>query len=404
MNIGDKTLRARSVYIHLPFCKSICPYCDFASYANKSAEMKAAYLAALKTEIRAVGDLLGNIFCNGGAESASKFTIDTVFFGGGTPSIHSASEIEGILSVLKEYLVFSDDAEITLEANPGTVDLEKLQAFKDIGINRLSIGAQTFNQGILSKLARGHTVEETFEIIDLIKKVNFKSWSFDLIYGLPHQSLDDWKSTLELALEKGSPHLSAYALSIEPITPFGSIYGSSEHPDLAGEEALAEMYEVCNQMLKEKGLNRYEVSNWAKDSHESRHNLCYWKADEYLAFGLSAHGYLRGYRFAHRRDIEEYIRLFTQPVDIIQKALGTGTIYEDYKFIGKKEALEEEIMLGLRLSTGLEKRNEILNLLNREKINTLISEGFILEYPDRFTLSEKGYFLSNGVISYILAG
>ncbi len=404
MNIGEKALKARSVYIHLPFCKSICPYCDFASYANKSAEMKATYLAALKTEIRAVGELLGNIFCNGGAESASEFTIDTVFFGGGTPSIHSAKEIEEILNALKEYVIFSDDAEITLEANPGTVDLEKLQAFKDIGINRLSIGAQTFNQDILSKLARGHTVEETFEIIDLIKKVNFKSWSFDLIYGLPHQSLDDWKSTLELALEKGSPHLSAYALSIEPITPFGSIYGSSEHPDLAGEEALAEMYEVCNQMLKERGLNRYEVSNWAKGGHESRHNLCYWKADEYLAFGLSAHGYLRGYRFAHTRDIEEYIRLFTQPVDIIQKALRTGTIYEDYKFIGKKEALEEEIMLGLRLSSGLEKRNEILSLLNREKINTLISEGFILEYPDRFSLSEKGYFLSNGVISYILAG
>jgi oxygen-independent coproporphyrinogen-3 oxidase len=404
MNIGEKALKARSVYIHLPFCKSICPYCDFASYANKSAEMKATYLAALKTEIRAVGELLGNIFCNGGAESASKFTIDTVFFGGGTPSIHSAKEIEEILNALKEYVIFSDDAEITLEANPGTVDLEKLQAFKDIGINRLSIGAQTFNQDILSKLARGHTVEETFEIIDLIKKVNFKSWSFDLIYGLPHQSLDDWKSTLELALEKGSPHLSAYALSIEPITPFGSIYGSSEHPDLAGEEALAEMYEVCNQMLKERGLNRYEVSNWAKGGHESRHNLCYWKADEYLAFGLSAHGYLRGYRFAHTRDIEEYIRLFTQPVDIIQKALRTGTIYEDYKFIGKKEALEEEIMLGLRLSSGLEKRNEILSLLNREKINTLINEGFILEYPDRFSLSEKGYFLSNGVISYILAG
>jgi oxygen-independent coproporphyrinogen-3 oxidase len=208
--------------------------------------MKAAYLAALKTEIRAVGELLRSTFQGAAVEATNKFTIDTVFFGGGTPSIHSASEIEEILNVLKEYVVFSDDVEITLEANPGTVDLEKLQAFKDIGINRLSIGAQTFNQDILSKLARGHTVEETFEIIDLIKKVNFKSWSFDLIYGLPHQSLDDWKSTLELALEKGSPHLSAYALSIEPITPFGSIYGSSEHPDLAGEEALAEMYEVCN--------------------------------------------------------------------------------------------------------------------------------------------------------------
>lgn len=404
MNIGEKALKARSVYIHLPFCKSICPYCDFASYANKSTEVKAAYLAALKTEIRAVGDLLQSIFHCGAVEAINKFPIDTVFFGGGTPSIHSAKEIEEILNALKEYVIFNDDVEITLEANPGTVDLEKLQAFKDIGINRLSIGAQTFNQDILSKLARGHTVEETFEIIDLIKKVNFKSWSFDLIYGLPHQSLDDWKSTLKLALERGSPHLSAYALSVEPITPFGSIYGSSEHPDLAGEEALAEMYEVCNQMLKEGGLNRYEVSNWAKGGHESRHNLCYWKADEYLAFGLSAHGYLRGYRFAQTRDIEEYIRLFTQPVDIIQKALRTGTIYEDYKFIGKKEALEEEIMLGLRLSSGLEKRNEILNLLNREKINTLISEGFILEYPDRFTLSEKGYFLSNGVISYILAG
>jgi oxygen-independent coproporphyrinogen-3 oxidase len=404
MSVKDKTLKARSVYIHLPFCKSICPYCDFASYANKSTEVKAAYLAALKTEIRAVGDLLQSIFHCGAVKAINKFPIDTVFFGGGTPSIHSAKEIEEILNALKEYVIFSDDAEITLEANPGTVDLEKLQAFKDIGINRLSIGAQTFNQDILSKLARGHTVEETFEIIDLIKKVNFKSWSFDLIYGLPHQSLDDWKSTLKLALEKGSPHLSAYALSVEPITPFGSIYGSSEHPDLAGEEALAEMYEVCNQMLKEGGLNRYEVSNWAKGGHESRHNLCYWKADEYLAFGLSAHGYLRGYRFAQTRDIEEYIRLFTQPVDIIQKALRTGTIYEDYKFIGKKEALEEEIMLGLRLSSGLEKRNEILSLLNREKINTLISEGFILEYPDRFTLSEKGYFLSNGVISYILAG
>jgi len=382
----------KSIYIHLPFCKSICPYCDFASYANKNADIHLAYLTALKKEIA--------IFLETYVEEAD-LEINTIFFGGGTPSIHSASEIEGILDELKKYLKFSDEIEITLEANPGTVDLDKLYAFKSIGINRLSIGAQSFNQTVLNKLARGHTVDETFDVINMIKQVGFKSWSFDLIYGLPLQSFNDWLLTLDEALSFGSPHLSAYALSVEANTPFGTIYATNKQ-DLADENMLADMYAACNDLLKTADLERYEVSNWAKAGHESKHNLCYWHADEYLAFGLSAHGYFRGYRFAHTRSLDKYIDTFNQDKVQLKAALEAGSLYETYNFISEKEALEEKIMLNLRLSSGLQKDEAVLRLLDREKVEIMLAKGLLIENERSLTLSEQGFFISNGVISYCL--
>jgi len=385
---------AKSIYIHLPFCKSICPYCDFASFANKDAEIKSLYLKALQSEISVFYELY--------LKEEQQFPIDSIFFGGGTPSIHSAEEIQMILSHLKKYFEFSPDIEITLEANPGTVDLNKLEAFKAAGIKRLSIGAQTFNPEILSKLARGHTVEETLEIIELIKKVNFKSWSFDLIYGLPKQTLADWQNTLDLALSVSAPHISAYALSIEPITPFAQIYGSNAHPDLASEDILAEMYSLTNKMLNAKSLERYEISNWSLKGHESKHNLCYWLAKEYFAFGLSAHGYFRSFRYAHTRDFDKYMSIFSQADDSIKEAFKLGSVYEDYRAINKSEALEEEIMLGLRLREGIEKREELLNILNSENLKNLIKDGYIIESSARLTLADKAYFVSNAVISSLL--
>lgn len=385
---------AKSIYIHLPFCKSICPYCDFASFANKDTETKSRYLKALESEIRVFSELYLN--------NHSLLPIDSIFFGGGTPSIHSGAEIKFILDHLKKYFEFSSDIEITLEANPGTVDLSKLEEFKAAGVNRISIGAQTFNPDILVKLARGHTVDETFEIIELIKKVNFKSWSFDLIYGLPKQTLADWQDTLERALAVSPPHISAYALSIEPITPFAQIYGSSAHPDLASEEILAEMYSLTNQMLKTKSLERYEISNWSLKGHESKHNLCYWLAKEYFAFGLSAHGYFRGFRYAHTRDFDKYMNLFSQEDDSIKEAFQAGLVYEDYRGIGKVEALEEEAMLGLRLRDGIEKREDLFSILNLENLEKMIKDGYVIDSSHRLTLSDRAYFVSNTVISSLL--
>ena len=206
-----KSSYPKSIYIHLPFCKTKCPYCDFASFTERNLDIQESYLEALYNEI--------NFFFKKHKISKEDTNIISIFFGGGTPSIHSAKQISRILEQLKSLCHFDENIEITMEANPGTIDLEKLCEFKETGINRLSIGAQSFNQKLLDKLARGHTVDETFEIIEYIKKVNFKSWSFDLIYGLPKQSLKELEETIKTAVSLGSPHISAYALVSKKILP-----------------------------------------------------------------------------------------------------------------------------------------------------------------------------------------
>ncbi|MCE2929563.1 MAG: radical SAM family heme chaperone HemW, partial [Candidatus Caenarcaniphilales bacterium] len=349
---------AESIYIHLPFCKTKCPYCDFASFAGQESQSMSDYTRALINEIKWRMPI------------ASKNTnLKTIFFGGGTPSLQEPSDIALLLDVLKLYFNFDKDIEITLEANPGTINLDKLQKFINAGINRISIGVQTFDQELLMKLGRGHSLEDSFIAIEDIKKLDFKSWSFDLIYGLPGQTLASWQDTLEKAISFDPPHISAYALSIEPNTPYGKIYKDYSHADLPQEDLLVEMYLLTNKLLKKANLERYEISNWSKPSHQAKHNLCYWKAESYYAFGLSAHGFVDSCRYFNTRDLHEYMMLF-QDSDVLNQASKFNLEKVQEKiFIGEDENLEEKILLGLRLSPGLELFDSIKSKIDFSKID-----------------------------------
>ncbi len=379
---------ASSLYIHLPFCKTKCPYCDFASFTEKNEDQHKLYFQSLKNEI--------DFRCQ---DLTQKQELKTIFFGGGTPSIHDALELSFIFEVLSQYFIFDKTTEITLEANPGTVDRQKLLGFKELGINRLSLGVQTFSEKLISYLARGHTVQEAKEIIELVKEIGFNSWSIDLIYGLPHQSLDQWKETIDQALAFNPPHISSYALSIEPSTPFGDIYKNSEHRDLPQEESVVQMYMYLNQILEKNDINRYEISNWAKQGHEAQHNLCYWRANEYFAFGLSAHGFIDKKRYANTRDLKQYLSDFSE---VKSSDLNQAEFHileaEILERVDSQKAIEEEIFLKLRLKEGLNLSPKIEEKINTEKLNDFIKQGFIENQGNRIILTNDALMISNKII------
>lgn len=375
-----------SLYIHLPFCKTKCPYCDFASFTDKSKSSYDEYLNALKNEI--------DFRCQ---NFDKKEKLETIFFGGGTPSIHSAAELNFIFEALSKYFTFDSQTEITMEANPGTVDLKKLIEFKNIGINRLSLGVQTFDEDLITYLARGHSVPEAKEIIELVKEVGFDSWSLDLIYGLPHQSFEQWQASLEQALSFDPPHISSYALSIEPSTPFGKIYKNSEHAALPQEENVVKMYNYLNKSLEARGIYRYEISNWSKLGHEARHNLCYWRASEYYAFGLSAHGYIDKKRYLNTRDYQAYLKRFLEFKKIDSKDF---VIQDDEveELINTEKSIEEEIFLKLRLKEGLKLSAKIEEKINNEKLISFTDQGFVTKQGDRIMLTDDALMISNKII------
>lgn len=377
--------QASSVYIHLPFCKTKCPYCDFASFADSNDERYQIYIDALLAEI--------NYRLRHWSVSDQK--LKTIFFGGGTPSLHSAEQLDQIFSALKKYFQFAEDIEISLEANPGTIAFAKLKEFCEIGVNRISIGVQTFDERLLAKLGRGHSLEDSFNSIENIKKLDFDSWSFDLIYGLANQSLDSWQETLKTALSFQPPHISAYALSIESSTPYGDIYGDSTHPELPQEDLLADMYQAANDAFAQADLQRYEVSNWALLGHEAKHNLCYWRAQPYFAFGLSAHGFINSERYKNTRDINQYLKRWQ---DASEKDLSADV----YEKVSEDEHYREKILLALRLREGLELKQIDRSLIDEKALDILKIQGFLDFSTDTIKLTDKGIFVSNKVISELI--
>ena len=374
-------LNELGIYIHIPFCKQRCYYCDFVSYSNKCSEVKE-YIESLKKEIEEF--------------DFSNYKVTSIYIGGGTPSYIDSIYIVEILSELKEKLkcnlIEFKDIEITIEVNPGTVDTKKLNDYKKSGINRLSIGLQSTKNDILKKIGRIHTYQEFLEIYKLARETGFKNINIDLMIGIPGQKIGDLKNTLQDIIKLEPEHISVYSLIIEENTPIEKMLENGEIK-LPDEDLERNMYWYVKNTLELNGYNHYEISNFAKFGKESRHNLNCWNQEEYIGFGVAAHSYLNGIRFSNTINVEEYI----QHLENNRK--------EENIQIEESQSLEDKknefMMLGFRKIQGVDiarfKEKFIDNpiFLYREKLNKLVEEGLIEVDLNHIKLTNKGIDLAN---------
>lgn len=374
-------LNELGIYIHIPFCKQKCYYCDFVSYSNKCSEVKE-YIESLKKEIEEF--------------DFSNYKVTSIYIGGGTPSYIDSIYIVEILSELKEKLkcnlIEFKDIEITIEVNPGTVDTKKLNDYKKSGINRLSIGLQSTKNDILKKIGRIHTYQEFLEIYKLARETGFKNINIDLMIGVPGQKIGDLKNTLQDIIKLEPEHISVYSLIIEENTPIEKMLENGEIK-LPDEDLERNMYWYVKNTLELNGYNHYEISNFAKLGKESRHNLNCWNQEEYIGFGVAAHSYLNDIRFSNTINVEEYI----QHIENNRK--------EENIQIEESQSLEDKknefMMLGFRKIQGVDiarfKEKFIDNpiFLYREKLNKLVEEGLIEVDLNHIKLTNKGIDLAN---------
>ena len=363
------------IYIHIPFCKSKCQYCDFNSYDNKNYLIDS-YINALCNEI----DLYYSKIKNK--------NITSVFFGGGTPSYIKSSYIKMIIDKLN----INKSTEVSIEINPETIDKEKLQKYFQIGINRLSFGVQSLDDRLLKLMGRIHSSETAIKSIKLAKEVGFTNISVDLMFGYPLQSFEIYKKTLNDIIKLDIEHLSCYSLKIEKTTPLHSmidkkiLYEIDDHLD-------RKMYQYTNNFLKKNNIIQYEISNYSKIGYECKHNVGYWELDEYIGFGISAHSYFDNKRFSNTSNIVDYIR-----------GIGENKMQVvDEEVINIDESKKEFIILGLRLNKGIniinfkEKYKEDFNFKYKDEIEFCIKNN-LLEFNDNiYKLTDKGKDLSNSV-------
>lgn len=372
------------LYIHIPFCVKKCEYCDFLSW-NAGEEERQQYVAALLSEIESY------------REFAKGYRVSTIFIGGGTPSVLLPKQMEDILQKIYEIFELERRAEITIEVNPGTVDEEKLQCYKENGVNRLSMGLQSVKDEKLRLLGRIHTYQEFVESYELARKAGFDNISIDLISSVPGQTLQEWKEELETAAAQNPEHISVYQLIIEEGTPFYEKY--AEHPELLpDEETSREIYLWTGKFLKEAGYEQYEISNYAKPGKESRHNLKYWERGDYLGLGLGAASMVRNIRMSNTKDMRTYLERCDKP----------KTMREDVQFLEEPRQMEEFMFLGLRKTRGVSKK-EFKRIFGREMdmvyekaLHKCLENGMLLAHKDRIFLSEEGTLLSNMVLSEFL--
>ncbi len=368
------------IYLHIPFCKSRCSYCDFATDVYKNAETVARYVNALCNEIEDF------------QSEKSKIQIETIYFGGGTPSLLSPMQLEKILDTIHKKFSVEKDSEITMEMNPATMTLETVKAYQSLGINRASFGAQTFDDTELKRLGRKHTANDVRETIELLRKADFDNVSFDLIAGLPRQTLKDWERNLDEALKLQPEHLSLYLLEIHEGTPLAEQIRSGRQP-LPDEDLAGEMYELMLEKVSAKGFQQYEISNFSLPNFQSRHNSKYWLCEPVYAFGVSAHSFDgRMKRWANERDTLKYVLL-------IEKE--NSAIVEQTEIDLKSEFA----FLGLRLAKGIdvdEYKNRFgVDLLAEyaEDLQRLKEAELIEVSRNRLKLTKKGFLFSNEVFA-----
>ena len=363
------------IYIHIPFCKQKCYYCDFVSYCNKD-NLIEKYIQAVKNEIQ-----LQEI----------KTDIDTIYIGGGTPSYIEAKYIKEILEEIKTKNV-SKEAEITIEVNPGTVTLEKLQEYKNYGINRLSIGLQSTQNNLLKTIGRIHNFEEFLETYKMARKIGFKNINVDLMLGLPNQKISDLKESLEKVLELKPEHISEYSLIVEENTPIADKIEKNELI-LPEEETERNMYWYVKNTLELNGFHHYEISNFAKKSFESKHNLNCWEQQEYIGIGTSAHSYVENVRYSNTENLEKYIDNIEQGTPENNKII--------HEVQNENDKKKEFMLLGVRKIDGI-KISEFKKVfgdnpiyLFRNELKKLSDEELIEIDDDIIRLTNKGIDLAN---------
>jgi len=386
-----------SLYIHVPFCTHRCAYCDFNTYAGQES-LIPAYVEALCKEIEFVGARLPSPF-RGGAGGG----VHTIFFGGGTPSLLTPRQFESIFETIRENFPLTADAEITIEANPGTVSYEALRELRRIGINRISYGVQSANAEELRMLERAHDFFDVIEAVKSARKAGFRNLNLDVIYGLPEQTLETWQATVKRILDLHPEHISAYALTLEHGTPFGR-WASKGLLPLPDPDLAAEMYEWLGETLEANGYVQYEISNWAKPGFECRHNLQYWRGLPYLAFGAGAHGYANGYRYSNVLRIKTYIdRITDYLITNYEFPLSPTTVNHHKQTL--EEDMSEFMMTGLRLTQAGVSAEEFQGRYGKsirsvygKEIDELLRLGLIEnDIGSKIKISQRGRLLGNQV-------
>src|SRR5258706_5415240 len=392
-----------SLYFHVPFCTHRCAYCDFNTYAGQE-EMIPAYVDALNREINYVGQQLKDHETSRLAGNATK--VHTIFFGGGTPSLLSPLQFDSIFKSIHSAFDLTSDAEISIEANPGTVTEEALRQLRKIGINRISFGVQSANLEELRMLERTHDFFTVIEAVTSARKAGFDNLNLDLIYALPEQTLQTWQTTVQRILDLHPEHISAYALTLEHGTPFGRWAAKGLLP-LPNPDLAADMYEWASETLESAGYVQYEISNWAKPNHECRHNLQYWRGLPYLAFGAGAHGYANGYRYSNVLRIKTYIERLVQhspeTFNIQPFPLSPATVNQHKQT--PQDDMSEFMMTGFRLTREGVSENEFqvrfeksLSDIYGNEIEELLKLGLIESQTlGVLRLTKRGHLLGNQV-------
>ena len=377
---AKKKRKPLGIYVHVPFCRSKCEYCDFYSVTSRDDRVLESYISAVCKHIREAGS------------QAPDYQVDTVYFGGGTPSFLGAEGLSAILNAVRKSFRVTYDAEITFEANPDSVSDRLLRRLRSEGFNRVSLGVQCDDNEILKKIGRPHNYEQAVMAVDRIRRKKFKNLSLDLMYGLPGQTLEDWKRTLENVIALKPEHISCYGLKVEEGTP---LWEYQDLCNLADDDTQADMYLAAIEILRNYGYRQYEISNFCRKGNVSKHNMKYWKGEEYLGFGPNASSDFGGQRFTAIRDLQGYI-------DGIQKG---GQVLQEVQDISLRERAAEYLMLGLRTTLGIQKQDYEKQYrmpfapLERA-LEGYKARGLAGKTADgRWRLSPTGFLLSNTIIT-----
>jgi oxygen-independent coproporphyrinogen-3 oxidase len=380
---------AFGVYVHIPYCVKKCPYCDFNSYGVGKRIPEGEYVEAVLRELELYREPIEGV------------PLTSIFFGGGTPSLFSAEGIGRIVSRILDITSPLDSLEVSLEVNPKTADLEKLRDLRTVGVNRVSVGVQSFSERKLRLLGRINSPDDSRRILEDVVRSGFNDFNLDLIYGVPFETLDEWERDLDSAIRFDATHISAYCLTIEEGTEFWTLYSEGRLP-LPDEDTLTEMVSFTSDFLEGAGYGQYEISNFARRGFECRHNLLYWRGDDYLGLGAGAHSHLSlsdgsiwGTRWANIKSPALYMKAVNEG----KRPLAFTEV------LSREEALEDRVLMGLRLREGI----DLLSLRDRfgvkprpDRLDFLLDGGFIELRGDSIQLTKKGVLLSDELILKVL--